>query len=143
MAPELVTATIEVILAIGVVVFAYAQWRNGKMQGVSNEIVTAGGTIDLLQKSVSVLRGELDETNTKLLKEHDEIIRLQEQLKHKDEQLQQYLQILQNRNPELDAFIKYMTQIAKDSAEYMKTTSVVLKEMQAVLQKGTLIPLHE
>lgn len=135
------TFAVDAIVAVGVVVFAFAQYRNGKAQGVSTEIATAGGTIDLLQKSVDVLRSELNSAKADLLKEHDEIIRLQESLKHKDEQIKQYLDILQNRNPEMDAFMRFMTKAATDAAESQKEMAKIMREMQEVLNRGTLLPI--
>ena len=100
------TNTMETYLAflgtIGILVFALAQWRSGKLSGKGLSAQTASDTVALLQASVTAFKTELEEAKKKIAEQHDDIIRLQEANKHKDDQIQQYLSIISNRNPDLE-----------------------------------------
>ena len=87
---------------IGIVVFALAQWRSGRATGKGLNAQTAADTVALLQSSVNAFKGELAEAKKQIHDSELEIVRLQEANKHKDEQIKAYLEIIANRNPDLE-----------------------------------------
>jgi chromosome segregation ATPase len=104
---------LSIIGTIGVAIYLFAEWRGGRLSGKGLAAQTAADTIEVLQKSVDAFKAELTEANKKhdtqiaaanaeIAKQHDQIIRLEEANKHKDGQIEQYLQIISNRNPELE-----------------------------------------
>ena len=78
-------------------------WR--KIIGKGLQAQTAADTINVLQQSVNAFKTELETAKKEIAVQHDEIIRLQEANKHKDGQIEQYLQIISNRNPELEKIL--------------------------------------
>lgn len=129
---------LEVLLAIGGIIFAVAQWKNGKDSGNSSDMATANDTIQILQRSVDTMRQQVKELTEALAKDHDEIIRLQEQLKHKEEKIEEYQKIFEHRNPELDTFMKFMVTATEATAKYQQSTSQLLTEMQELLAKNSI-----
>ena len=99
---------LSILGTIGIAVFAWSQWRSGKVSGKSLSAQTAADTISVLQASVNTFKAELEEAKKKIAEQHDDIIRLQEANKHKDDQISQYLGIISNRNPDLE---KTLTQV--------------------------------
>jgi hypothetical protein len=96
---------LAILGTIGVAIFGIAQWRAGKLSGKGLNAQTAADTVALLQASVTAFKGELAEAKKEIASQHDEIIRLQEANKHKDDQIAQYLAIIANRNPDLEKTI--------------------------------------
>ena len=93
------------LATIGTAVFLVAEWRGGKLSGKGLQAQTAADTINVLQQSVNAFKTELETAKKEIAVQHDEIIRLQEANKHKDAQIEQYLQIISNRNPELEKIL--------------------------------------
>lgn len=83
-------------------VFFWSEWRAGKLSGKGLAAQTAADTINVLQASVNTLKSELKDAQVKIDSQHDDIIRLQEALRHKDDEIKRYLDIIANRNPELE-----------------------------------------
>ena len=90
------------LATIGTAVFLVAEWRGGKLSGKGLQAQTAADTINVLQQSVNAFKDELAQANAKIALQHDDIIRLQEALKHKDDEIKRYLDIIANRNPDLE-----------------------------------------
>ena len=93
------------LASIGTGVFLLAEWRGGRLSGKGLQAQTAADTINVLQQSVNAFKTELETAKKEIAVQHDEIIRLQEANKHKDAQIEQYLQIISNRNPELEKIL--------------------------------------
>ena len=93
---------LSILGTIGIAVFAWSQYRSGKLSGRGLSAQTAADTVALLQASVTAFKTELAEAKKEIASQHDEIIRLQEAVKHKDDQIQEYLKIIANRNPDLE-----------------------------------------
>ncbi len=96
------TIYLSILGTVGVIIFGVAQWRAGKISGKGLSAQTAADTVALLQASVNAFKTELADAKKEIASQHDEIIRLQEANKHKDDQIQAYLKIISNRNPELE-----------------------------------------
>ena len=97
---------LNTITAVGVIIYAIAQVRNGRSKKESDALASANGTIDLLTKRADAFSAEL-ETMKKLHRDNEiNIAKLEEASKHKDLLLEQYLKIITNRNPELENTLK-------------------------------------
>jgi septal ring factor EnvC (AmiA/AmiB activator) len=97
---------LQTVIALGVIVYGFGQWRSGQSVKNSEDITSANGTIDLLKARADAFEAELKEAKKLHQSNHDEIIRLQEANKHKDKQIDEYLKIISNRNPELEKTLK-------------------------------------
>ncbi len=97
---------LQTIIAVGVVFYAIGQWRNGNHNKNAEDISEANSTISVIKARADAFQSELEEAKRLHRENHDEIIRLQEALKHKDQMLEQYLKIITNRNPDLEVTLK-------------------------------------
>lgn len=131
------------IIALAGVAFVIGQWRNGYFKGNVEALAQANAANKAYQDRIGIL-----EENMKLMyeenkKTHDEVIRMGEQLKHKDDLIKQYVELLQNRNPELVEFMKF----TRESAKLMiDNISSITERMEAIdgkfnhiLSEGKLI----
>ena len=118
---------LNVILLIGGSAFIIGQWRNGGNKKNSDAVINANNTIDLLNKRIVVLEGNSKE-------QHDDIIRMQEQIKHKDMLIQQYEAIFKNRNPEMEIFMKNMTDSVQGFQDYIKIHTKQMEDLLKVIQ---------
>lgn len=106
----LTTANITFILVvvgfIGGAVYVTSQAFNGRRQNRLNSITEAEGTIKLLKDRIDAQDSRIDDLEESLSQEHDKVVQLTEQIKLKDETIKSYLDILQNRDPELKNLLK-------------------------------------
>lgn len=122
-------------------VVAVSQWQIGKKKVKTADMLAAEQTIDLVNERASALEKSLNDTKAQFKKyqdkkeaefkkyqqevtivqqqTHDEVIRLQEQIKHKDGLIEQYTDILQNRDPELKDFMAKMTAFTAKVNDYL------------------------
>ena len=97
---------LNIIVILGGLIFVIAQWKNGKGVKNAGDISIANSTIDLIQKQANAIGVELEKAQKQIKLDHDDIIRLQEANKHKDQLLKEYMTIITNRNPELEVVLK-------------------------------------
>lgn len=97
---------ISTLLTIGVVFFAVGQWRAGRDAKTGKVIEEASSTIKVLESRANAFEKDLKDARVLHERNREEIIRLQEAIKHKDIQIEQYYKIITNRNPELESVLK-------------------------------------
>ena len=107
------TTFFSFITAVGAIGFAIGQWKNGKTKANADGLTEALATIKALRERIISLEESYKNLDDQHKKNHDEIIRLQEQLKYKDSVIKEYLGILQNRDPQLTEFIKFSMESTK------------------------------
>lgn len=86
---------LEAIIAVGVIAFAIGQFVNGRTEKKDAGLVAATNTIEILQKNVDILTQSQKE-------DHDQITRLQEQIKLSTAENDRLTKIIENRNPDLE-----------------------------------------
>ena len=121
---------LNTIIATGVIAFAIGQFKTSRNKKDSDNIKGANDIILLLNNRLDVMDKEVAESKLMQQKHHDEIIRLQEQLKHKDQEIKRLLDILRDRNPETEKFMKVVGDAASKSHGYMESTQRMLGEIQ-------------
>jgi hypothetical protein len=97
-------ATYGTFLFMGVA--AIALWYNGRSQKKSDGLEDATKTIQLLNQRIDAQDVRIAELQQALGEEHDKRVRLEEQIRLKDQTIKEYLDILQNRDPALAEYIK-------------------------------------
>lgn len=127
---EVFSVFLQTIIAAGVVAYAVGQFRNGKYKTGVESLDEAKKTIDILQSKSNVFEQELKDAKKQQQEHHDEIIRLQEALKHEKEKSDGYLAILRDQNPETKKFMSLLTEAAVQSKTYMETTGKVMMELK-------------
>jgi len=118
MSAEYLQFVVEAVLAIGVIIFAIAQWRNGRSQAGIETIQTYKELLDATEKKYAArqeaMQNQLNEQATKLGE-------LRGILSAKDEQIKILREILENRNPELQKILnqvlKFMEAVDKRLSE--------------------------
>lgn len=90
-----------IIIIVGII-FAIAQWRNGRNKSAIDALSQANGTIDLLTKRADAFGNELEEMKKMHHDNELKIAKLEESNKHKDQLIDQYFAIITNRNPKLE-----------------------------------------
>ena len=119
MTPEYLQFVVDAILAVGVIAYAVAQWRNGSSKISSQTVQAYKDQLDIMerraveqQKSLTEMSGTIGE--------------LKGLIAGKDTQIADYRKILENRNPNLE-----------------KTLSEILLFMQGVDKRLTDIAAHQ
>lgn len=96
--------------------YIFIQWRQGGNKAASDVITAYKEQVTLNREEIAKLNHELGV--------------LQGQLKEKDERIKLLEQLVQNRNPEMEQFMKTVGQIADNAAVYMKHSSETLAEIR-------------
>lgn len=96
----------DILLGLGAIAFVFGQWRNGRRESKAETVSAYNGTIELLKSQISALESKSNQAEQENKSNHDEILKLQEAIKHKDQQIDQYLKIITNRNPQLEETLK-------------------------------------
>lgn len=135
---QTISIIVGVFIGLGTMIagcgFAYAQYKTGGDKAKDNLIETLRATAEAEKAE----RVRLAEEKTQLVNSHQgQITQLTKDLSELkgrfDEQTKranEYKEILQGRSPEQTEFMEFMTQVANDSAKYMKESSNILKEIQ-------------
>lgn len=89
------------MISVGVIAYAIGQWRTGRA-------VSAASTIQLLQDRADTLEKAFTDAQTESKQDHEEIIKLQSELKHTKEENARLLAIIANRSPDLE---KVLTEV--------------------------------
>lgn len=121
---------LSTVITIGIIFYGIGQFRAGRNKKDNDSVTNANSTIQLLKSRLDVMQVELTEGKALHVKNREEIIRLQEQAKHKDAEIKRLLDILRDRNPETEQFMRLVTDAALQSQEYMKTTSAMLVQIE-------------
>lgn len=100
--------------------YIFIQWKTGYNQASAEvinaykeQVALARAEISKLQKDLGILQGQLGERNKRI-----EVLE----------------QVAQNRNPEMEDFIKTAGVAAKTSMEYMKNSAETLAEIKTFMQ---------
>jgi predicted RNase H-like nuclease (RuvC/YqgF family) len=86
-------------------------------------------TIRLVKEARDALEAKLKEQNAIIIEQGKDIASLQAQLKSKDELIERYVQLLQNRNPEMEIFMKNST----------KALEAILETLKNLVAKPTVV----
>lgn len=108
------------IILVGGIVFAIAQWGNGRSQRKSDVETEAAMTIRLIKEARDALEAKLKEQNLIVIQQGKDIASLQAQIKAKDELIERYVLLLQNRNPELESYMKSSMESLKEISDGIK-----------------------
>lgn len=127
---------IELILAvlggIGILLaaagYGLGKYREGQNSRRKDDIENKRSSFELLQDQVDALEVMVG-------KQKEDIIILQTQNSEKDKKIKEYMELIQNRNPEMNQFIKYLTETANASNRYMKDTGDFFLELHETLKK--------
>lgn len=102
MDPAYIQNIIEAIGAVGVVVFAVAQWRNGRSVLSTETVQTYKDLLDATEKKYAQKQ---DEMQKQLNDQATKLGELTGILSTREKQIADYKQILENRNPNLEKIL--------------------------------------
>lgn len=128
MNPEYLQFIVDAVLAIGVVTYAIAQWRNGTSR-ISYQ------TVQAYKDQLDIMERRAVEQQKTLNEQAGTIGELKGLLLGKDTQLADYRKILENRNPDLE---KTLGQIL----HFMKGVDDRLSEIAAHQKLPTKVEMH-
>lgn len=113
--------------------FAYAQFRSGSGKAKDDLIQTLKDTALAEREKASQLAKEKMEQSqfhqTQINQLNEKIGKLQGLYEESKDRNKEYLAILQGRNPEQQKFMTYLTEVASESAKYMKESSEILQKI--------------
>ncbi len=113
------------VAAIG---YAFGQFRHGQSDRRKDDVGEKKDAFGLLQEQVDSLAALCDKQKT-------QITILQTQAEEREKKAKEYIEIFQNRNPEMVAFMTYMTSTAKTSESYMKDTGLLFTTLKSIMEK--------
>lgn len=129
---DVIEVTLAVLGGFGVFIAAagyfMGQFRQGQNNRRKDDIEGKKGVLDLLQEQVDSLEEMVEKHKT-------EIVILQTQNNEKDKKIKEYMELIQNRNPEMLAFMKFITETAVASNAYMKDTGLMFTQLKSTLEK--------
>lgn len=113
--------------------FAYAQFKAGSGKAKDDLIKTLKETALAEREKATQLEREKVE-QSRIHQEQvnnltEKIGKLQGQYEELKDRSREYLAILQGRNPEQQKFMEYLTEVASESAKYMKESSEILRKI--------------
>lgn len=112
---------------------AYAQFKTGSGKAKDDLIKTLKDTALAEREKATQLEREKVE-QSRIHQEQvnvltEKIGKLQGQYEELKDRSREYLAILQGRNPEQQKFMEYLTEVASESAKYMKESSEILRKI--------------
>jgi hypothetical protein len=121
---QVVEIIIGSVVSFGILIagvgYAVGQFKKGESEGKMDDTSVKQGVFDLLQKEVTALEKMVAD-------DEKEMAVLKTQVDEKDKKVKEFMEILQNRNPELTNYIT-------TSYSYMKDTGLFFTEMKDVLR---------
>lgn len=112
-----VASTGVILMGIGYLV---SQYKSGKSKGQVEAIDNNIKTLDLLSRQVIELQQLSGEQGKMIVDLEGKVDKLTILVEEKDQKIQEYIKIFQNRNPQLDDFIKLLTEVANKATVYME-----------------------
>ena len=104
---------IAFLASVGVILYGWGQYRNGKSTAAQREAQNAADTVALLNTRTSTLEKQLEEANRKIHENEIQMAKMEEAMKHKDLLIDQYFQIITNRNPDLEKTLEEVLKFLK------------------------------
>lgn len=123
----------------GLVGYTLAQFWNSKKDKRKDDIETENTLTTYLKNQIEGFKNIAKEQDTKIQTMDKQLAEFKAVIGEKDKTIERYLQILQNRNPELENFIKQSTEYQKSSTQAFGAITKVLTEMSENLQKDLTI----
>lgn len=142
---ELLQKILEVVIALGIAAFGfgylYSQFFQGKNNQTKESIDTENSLTTYLKNQIEGFKDIVAAQDKKINEMGKEIAAMRAVSEEKDKTITKYLEILQNRNPEMDAFIKKVTLASDAQAEFRKQAAEksdiqmnILKEIQTFME---------
>lgn len=118
---------------------AYSQFKSGANKAKDDLILTLKETALVEREKADRLSAEkatiMNSHQYQINELNKQIGKLQGILEATDKKLKEYTDILQGRSPEQTQFMQFMTEATKDSSEYMKNSSTILREIQIEISR--------
>lgn len=139
MTAEYLTFSVDAVLAIGVIAFALAQWRNGR-SALNTETVQTYK--DLLEATEKKYASRQDDMQKQINEGAARLGELSGTLKAKEQQLADYRQIIENRNPNLE---KILTQVVDFMEKVDRRLSDIAEHQKKpfVAEASTTTTIHK
>lgn len=129
----------EGIIAAGVVVaalgYGYTTFIKGRRDGKMEKITDGTSTIELLITQVTALTALVDEQERKISNLTTDIETLRKIMEEKDKKLSEYMAIFQNRNPQFENFMTYVTGVSAKTEKYMERTEAAIDHVKSVTDR--------
>lgn len=123
----------EIGVLFGGIGFAYSQFKSGSVKAKDELIATLKDTaLAEREKASQLAKDKIEQQNfhqTQINQLNEKIGKLQGLYEESKDRNKEYLAILQGRNPEQQKFMEYLTQVASESAKYMKESSEILRKI--------------
>lgn len=130
---DTVTVISSILLCLGILAggigYLVSIFRKSNKQENVEVVTTANQLTEFWKDQIQGFKVMVEDQNKKIQDLSNELNLVKGQLMEKDKQIKTYLEILQNRNPEMEEFMKYMVQSVKDQGESHKQIVDVLKEI--------------
>jgi predicted RNase H-like nuclease (RuvC/YqgF family) len=101
------------LASIGVILYGWGQYRNGKSSAAQRSAQEASDTVALLKTRTDTLEKQLSEQAKQLHDYEIQMAKYEEALKHKDALIEQYFKIITNRNPDLEKTLEEVVKFLK------------------------------
>ena len=135
---------LQAVIAFGVIVagagYVFSQFKKGRNQQSQDDLVNQNQTFDLMRKQVDALQLLAEDNEKKIDDLSRQVGLLQIEIEKRDKIITDYLNILQNRNPELEEFMKNMSRIGNEWERYMQESTKTLSQVRLDIAKITPVP---
>lgn len=105
-----IPSAIEIIIGVGIIALGFgyvtSQFLVGRKGRTKDDIETENTLTTYLKNQIEGFKEIVEKQNNRIAGAEKEISALRATLGEKDKIISRYLEILQNRNPEIDTFIK-------------------------------------
>lgn len=132
-----------IILGFG---YVYAQFFKGKNARAKEDLETENSLTTYLKNQINGFKEIVEEQNKKIIELGKEVASLRAVIEEKDNTIQKYLDILQNRNPELEVFMQEskvfhqgQTQVLEKIGRFMETINKHLEKQSEDIEVLTTV----
>ena len=130
---------VQLMLGLGVILggagYGFGQFFSGRKRVKEEKTQEEKGVLDLLNERNKVLEGLIKAHEEDITQLRNELDTMKAVVQEKDSKIKDYMTILQNRSPELNEFMKDLTVVARNSQDYMLSTSKILIEIKDFMGK--------
>lgn len=115
--------------------YLFAQFIKGKNSRTREDLDTENALTTYLKNQIDGFQAIVKAQDEKIVELGKEVSALRAVVEEKDKTINKYLEILQNRNPEMDAFIRKLSSSADQQMEFQKEYQVSSDEKLKIFQE--------
>ena len=123
------------IVTVAVVVFlTIYNVLSGNKKDKRDEIIAENNAMQILRTTVNTYRDEVDKLKSEVHENAKQLEKMKGVIEEKDKQLLMFERVFQNRSPEMDKFVKDLSEEARQNAVHRRNSEELFDQMIKTLK---------